>query len=255
MPRTTHDTGRRRASLRSRFVVLAVMIGAGCIPSGRILQAQTPTAGAAAPAHGSTQAAVEAPFWTNRGRWTFGFQLNYGLENAIPRNISHVNMLIAAPQVGLIVWDSPQSRLPLKRFEILSEGILGSAFHPGGHLFGDTLLFRFGFRPIRRVVPFFDAGIGALNTTLNEHAPEVAGHTQFLSQGGAGIQYFFRPQRAFVLEYRYFHMSNAGLEEPNPGFNGSMLSIGFRWFLRPRPPGAQSARPSHNPFRFLVGKK
>ncbi len=176
------------------------------------------------------------PFWSLERRWTTGFQVTYGLENNIPRNISHVNMLIAAPQVGLVVWDSPRSRLPMNRFEIISEGILGSAFHPGGHLFGNTLMFRFGFKPVRRVVPFFDAGIGALHTTLDNQAPEISGHTQFLSQGGLGVQFFRRPGRAFVLEYRYFHMSNAGIQEPNHGFNGSMVSIGYRWFLRRRSP-------------------
>jgi Lipid A 3-O-deacylase (PagL) len=172
------------------------------------------------------------PPWSLQSRWTMGFQFTYGLENNIPRNISHVNMLIAAPQVGLVVWDSPRSRLPMNRFEILSEGILGAAYHPGGHLFGDTLMFRFNFKPVRRVVPFFDEGIAAVHTTLDTQAPEITGHTQFLSQGGIGVQFFRRPGRALVLEYRYFHMSNAGLQEPNHGFNGNMLSIGYRWFLR-----------------------
>ncbi len=182
------------------------------------------------------QASPSLPLWSLERRWTMGFQLTYGLENNIPRNISHVNMLIAAPQVGLVAWDSPHSRLPMNRFEIMSEGILGSAFHPGGHLFGNTLMFRFGFKPIRRVVPFFDAGVGALHTTLDNQAPEISGHTQFLSQGGVGVQFFRRPGRAFVLEYRYFHMSNAGIQEPNHGFNGSMVSVGYRWFLRRHSP-------------------
>lgn len=201
--------------------------------SASLLCAQAINLSADSPPAAAAPSATDAPFWATSRRLTYGFQLTYGLENDIPRNISHVNMLIAAPQVGLIVWDSPHSRLPVKRFEILSEGILGSAFHPGGVLLGDTLLFRFNFKPIRRVVPMFDAGIGALHTTLDNRAPEIAGHTQFLSQGGFGVQYFFRPQRALVFEYRYFHMSNAGLKQPNDGFNGSMLSVGFRWFFRP----------------------
>ncbi len=185
----------------------------------------------AAPAQPTTQ-----PPWALERRWTVSFQLTYGLENNIPRNLSHVNMLIAAPQVGWVVWDSPHSSLPMNRFEIISEGVLGSAFHPGGHLAGDTLLFRFGFKPVRRVVPFFDAGIAALHTALDNNAPEISGHTQFLSQGGIGVQYFHRPGRAFVLEYRYFHMSNAGLQQPNHGFNGNIISVGYRWFLRRRSP-------------------
>lgn len=179
----------------------------------------------------ASPAPADTPNWAMKSRWTLGVQLTYGLENNIPNNISHVNMLIAAPQGGFIVWDSPHSRLPMNRFEILSEGILGSAFHPGGHLVGDTLLFRFDFKPIHRLIPFFDAGSAVLHTTLDEQAPEISGHTQFLSQGGVGLQYFYKPRRAFVFEYRYFHMSNAGLQQPNHGFNGNMLSVGYRWFL------------------------
>lgn len=191
----------------------------------------------------SASAAVPSPsLWTLERRWTTGFQFSYGLENNIPRNISHVNMIIAAPQIGLVVWDSPRSVLPMNRFEIMGEGLLGAAYHPGGHLLGNTLMFRFGFKHVRRTVPFFDAGIAALHTTLDAQAPEISGHTQFLSQGGIGMQFFRRPGRAFVLEYRYFHMSNAGIQEPNHGFNGSMVSIGYRWLLRRRTPLASSIK-------------
>src|SRR5689334_9692654 len=75
-------------------------------------------------------------------RLVYGVQVAYGLENAIPRNISHINMLYAQPQIGIAVWDSPKTHLPLRRFEILTEGIMGGSPHPGGRMIGDTLLFR-----------------------------------------------------------------------------------------------------------------
>jgi opacity protein-like surface antigen len=173
------------------------------------------------------------PYWTRHGRLTFGVQFGFGLENNIPNNISHINFLFAAPQVGIIAWDSPHSRLPLKRFELISQQMLGGSTHPGGSLIGTSLVMRFGFMPIGRVVPYFDAGSGPVHTTIDEYAPEITGHTQFLSQGGVGLQYFVRPQRALVFEYHYFHMSNAGIQEPNHGFNGSMVTVGFRWLGQP----------------------
>jgi hypothetical protein len=204
---------------------------------------------------GSTNHLVEPdapPLWANRGRWTFGFQLGYGLENAIPRNISHVSLLIAQPQLGLIVWDSPQSRLPARRFEILSEGILGNAIHPGGRVTGHTLLFRFDGKARSRLVPFFDMGAGVLNTTLDTRIPEISGHVQFTPQGGFGVQYFFNPQRAMVFEYRYMHMSNASLMPPNHGFNSSMVTVGFRWLRRPARPAALRSSSRSRPFPNLV---
>ncbi|MEJ2007294.1 MAG: acyloxyacyl hydrolase, partial [Acidobacteriota bacterium] len=160
------------------------------------------------------------PYWAEHGRLTFGFQLGLALENSIPRDLSHINMIIAQPQIGMIVWNSPHSRLPIKRFELVSEGILGGSTHPGGELFGTSLLFRFGLKPMGRFVPYIDAGSGPVHTTIDTRASELTGSTQFLSQGGAGLQCFFAPGRAVVFEYRYFHMSNAGLQPPNPGFNG-----------------------------------
>jgi len=196
-----------------------------------------------------------APFWTNRGRWTFGFQAGFALENAIPRNISHINLLVAQPQLGFIAWDSPGSRLPMRRFEVLSEGFVGNAVHPGGRVTGQTLLFRFDGKPSGRLVPFFDMGAGVLDTTLHTRAPELSGRLQFTPQGGVGLQYFFNPQRAIVFEYRYMHMSNASIEPPNHGFNSSMITVGFRWLRRaPRPPALDSSsHRSHNPFHLLFG--
>ncbi len=162
-------------------------------------------------------------------RFVFGLQAAYGLENGIPRNISHIQMLYAQPQVGYVVWNSSESRLPIKRFDIVSEGIVGGSTHPGSHLFGDTLMFRVMGNSARRYSPFFSVSSGPLHTTLNEHVSELGGHVQFLSQGGAGIQRRLDARRSIVLEYRYFHMSNAGLTKPNHGFNGSMLSIGMQW--------------------------
>jgi hypothetical protein len=159
-------------------------------------------------------------------RLVLGFQVAYGLENNIPANASnsHINMLYAQPQIGIVAWNSPESCLPLKRFDVISEGIVGGSVHPGGRMIGDTLLFRFEGKPLHGVLPFLDLGSGPLNTTINERASELGGHVQFLSQGGLGLQH-----KKYIIEYRYFHMSNAGLTKPNHGFNGSMLSVGLRW--------------------------
>jgi hypothetical protein len=180
--------------------------------------------------------------WSNRGRWTFGGQLGVAAENAIPRNISHIVLLIAQPQLGFIVRDFRGPHFPVRRFEILSEGILGYAVHPAARVDGTAILFRLDGKNHGHIVPFFDMGAGVQNTPLHTHAPELSGNTQFSPQGGVGIQYFFSPQRAIVFEYRYMHMSNAGLESPNHGFNASMLSLGFRWLRRPRLPAGQPSR-------------
>ena len=193
-------------------------------------------------------------FWTTRRRFNLGLQVAYAIENTDPFRSSHINLLYAQPQLGIAVADFHVRRVPLSRFEIINEGVLGNSTHPGGRLTGYVLLFRLDGKPWGRTIPFLDMGAGVLNTTLNLRAPELSGSTQFNPQAGLGIQYFFRPPWAFVLEYRYLHMSNNNIQAPNLGFNANMLSLGFRWLLGPRSAGSQDhPHHSHNLVHRLTG--
>lgn len=199
-------------------------------------------------------AASQPPEWANRGHWTLGAQLAMAIENPVPHDLSHVYLLVAQPQLGYIVHDFVASRSPVRRFEILGEGTFGNAVHPGGRVTGGTLVFRFDGKNHGRLIPFLDLASGAQHTTLYTRAREINGPTQFSPQGGPGIQYFFNPQRAFVVEYRFYHMSNGGLQGPNMGLNASMITMGFRWLRRRDPSPERSDSPhSHNPFHYLFG--
>jgi hypothetical protein len=209
-----------------------VLVAAFVLGMGATLPGQSNAASFVQPVEVSATPAV--PFWANRGHWDFGAQLGFALENDIPHNISHISMLILQPRLGLIVRDFQGPRFPVRRFEVVSEGIFGNSLHPGGHLRGYALLFHLDGKNWGREVPFLEFGSGLQRTTLATRAPELSGQTQFSPQAGLGIQHFFSPQRALVLEYRYMHMSNASITPPNHGFNASMLTIGFRWLRRPR---------------------
>jgi hypothetical protein len=155
------------------------------------------------------------------------------IENPIPHDISHINLLMVEPQVGFVVKDLDVPRIPLRRFEVIGKGVFGNAVHPGGRLTGGAILLRFEGLRRGRLLPFLDVGGGVQNTTLATRARELDGNVQFTPQGGIGVQYFFRPQRALVFEYSFIHMSNADLQMPNLGWNGSMITVGFRWLRRP----------------------
>jgi opacity protein-like surface antigen len=191
--------------------------------------------------------------WTTKSRFNLGLQVAYAIENDDPFRNSHINLLYAQPQLGIAVADFHSHRLPLSRFEIVNEGVLGNSIHPGGRLTGYVLLFRLDGKAWGRIIPFFDMGAGVLNTTLNLRAHELSGSTQFNPQAGIGIQYFFRPRWAFVLEYRFLHMSNNNIQAPNLGLNANMLSLGFRWLLRPPSSRSEGRHHSHNLVHYLRG--
>jgi hypothetical protein len=232
-------------------VTCSLFLLIGVLGRGRLPAQESAPPPSDAPAKALQPAPDRGRFWTTRRHFNFGLQVAYGLESDDAHRMAHINLLYAQPQLGIKVADFHAPRLPLSRLEMVNEGLLGNAIHPGGRMTGYVLLFRLDGHPRRGIVPFFDLGAGVLNTKVNRRAPELSGHTQFNPQAGMGIQYFFRPQRALVFEYRYFHISNNNIQPPNLGFNGSMLTVGFRWLLRPGPRTPQQPRHSRNPARGL----
>ena len=175
---------------------------------------------------------ARSPFWSSGGRLSFGLQAAYGIEVPIARDWSHVNLIYAQPQFSIALHKFRRSRLD--RIEFLNEGMLGGAVHPIGRVIGYTPLLRVETRSRGNTKLLFDWGAGVIDAGLGKHVPEVSGDLQFTPQAGIGFEHFFSPQRALVFEYRYLHMSNAGIVQPNFGFQCSVVSVGFRWFRRPR---------------------
>jgi hypothetical protein len=246
----------KRPIRRPAVFVFSLFLAGSLLAGPRDLSAQAPApeaVSANAAGFPSTGGATTPDFWSNRGRWTFGLQAAIAFEiRDPPYRTAHIAILIAQPKVGLILRNFDTPGFPVSRFSVESEGILGGAIHPGGRLIGQALLFHLDGKPVRRLVPFFNCGAGVMNTSINEHARELSGGTQFTPQGGFGVQYFFKPQRAFVIEYRFVHMSNNGIQLPNFGFNSNMVSIGFRWLRRPQPSGPTVKY--HSLTQFLFGK-
>jgi len=57
---------------------------------------------------------------------------------------------------------------------------------------------------------------------------ELGSEFQFLLHGGVGVE-LFRETGTYSLNYRLFHLSNAGMEKPNIGLNSHVFSLGFRF--------------------------
>ena len=92
----------------------------------------------------------------------------------------------------------------------------------------------FGITPIglkleydagQQVVPFLIAGTGVMYTGLGGY--QLSGPFEFASFGGAGINLFLTQELALSFSWRWRHISNAGIEDPNRGLDTQFVLIGL----------------------------
>jgi lipid A 3-O-deacylase len=88
------------------------------------------------------------------------------------------------------------------------------------------LRYVFGSRALVR--PYLEGGGGGMWGTL-AGTPEQAGNVNFLLMAGAGVSWFFSPHMAVSVGYRFYHISNAGLRDPNSGLNYNYPFIGLSY--------------------------
>jgi lipid A 3-O-deacylase len=84
----------------------------------------------------------------------------------------------------------------------------------------------FGSRAVVR--PYLEGGGGGIWGTL-AGTPEQASDVNFLLMAGAGLSWFFSPHTAVSLGYRFYHISNGGLGNPNSGLNYNYPFIGLSY--------------------------
>jgi len=83
----------------------------------------------------------------------------------------------------------------------------------------------------QQVVPFLIAGTGAMYTGL-QGGLGLSGPFEFASFGGAGINLFLTDTLALSFSWRWRHMSNAGIKDPNRGLDTQFVLIGLDSYPR-----------------------
>ena len=81
----------------------------------------------------------------------------------------------------------------------------------------------------RRWAPNVMLGAGFSMTNWKDEATrELGSEFQFLLHAGAGLEYF-KKKGAYSINYRLFHVYNAGIQFPNIGLNAHMFTMGIRF--------------------------
>jgi hypothetical protein len=101
----------------------------------------------------------------------------------------------------------------------------------GSYGIGVTPKLSYAFVGAKRFRPYFEGGGGPMWTDLGGRVPEQPGQFNFLIWGGAGCSFLVTPQWAVTAGYRFMHISNAGLRQPNSGLNFGLPYIGLQYSL------------------------
>jgi hypothetical protein len=94
---------------------------------------------------------------------------------------------------------------------------------------GLGLTLRYHLLSFGRLVPYVDLAAVAGGTDLK--VTELRSDFALLLWGGAGLSYFVTDRTALYGGYRYQHVSNAGLERPNRGFESNVGVVGVSFFF------------------------
>ena len=89
------------------------------------------------------------------------------------------------------------------------------------------LMFRWNFTGAKKWVPFFELGAGVLLTSAD--VPARTYPLNFTPQAGFGVHAFRTPRQAFTFTFKFMHISNGGLDSPNPGINTVQMIFGYQW--------------------------
>jgi hypothetical protein len=102
---------------------------------------------------------------------------------------------------------------------------------------GERDLFELGITPNFRAErdweskwgrPYLEAGLGVhLLSKVHIGPRDLGSALQFGTHAGFGLR--FGSHEQWDVAWRYEHLSNAGLKEPNPGINFGMVRFGYRW--------------------------
>jgi lipid A 3-O-deacylase len=117
------------------------------------------------------------------------------------------------------------------------EGLIGH-WHSDPGRTGNETLQEIALRPVarlyryargdHRVQPYVEFGLGLhlLSDTQIEDK-NMSTHFQFGSNIGAGVR--FGQDNRFEVGWRFMHLSNADLKEPNPGINFNLIHVGYQF--------------------------
>lgn len=99
-----------------------------------------------------------------------------------------------------------------------------------GSAWGVSLLFRYNFLASDRFVPFVEVGGALIDLDFDIDPPRADG-VNFALQGSVGVHWFVSKRTAITAQWRYHHISNGRVNEPNVSLDHSLFMVGTTFFM------------------------
>jgi len=181
----------------------------------------------------SQRSCVEIRF--GEGCFNLGFHAGYG----IPFHFDDANtqvedsFIVALIPRGAVGLTGPPSGDQWFRgnLELGLEGHFLIQTEPhSGWAWGASLLLRYNFLANDRFVPFVEVGGGLIDLDFDMDPPRADG-VNFVLQGSVGVHWLVSKRTAITAQWRYHHISNGRVNEPNVSLDHSLFLIGTTFFL------------------------
>jgi len=157
----------------------------------------------------------------SRGRTEFGVLLGYGENHKIPS--------ATKDRFAFDVFSARYGRDTSHRTQVAVETCVGHQVNGADNLaVSATINYRRYFMVQGKTALGFDLAVGGMH--LKDKVPELGTRLNFTEQAGLVLKRELGPDRAFVVEYRFCHISNAGIKTPNIGVNTSIIRAGLAWY-------------------------
>lgn len=174
----------------------------------------------------SAAASAQPPDLLQRDEWGGSLQVGHAVR-PVGEERARRSFVAAA-----LRYSTPMSRFdwwPLGgRWRLGLEPGAGFFHQPrGGAIVGLQLAPRCYLLSSGRILPFLSAGAGLLYTSFRGFESNF----NFVLTAGAGFDVPLSERVSLQGEYRFHHISNAGIKPPNGGTDSQLGSIGLSWWI------------------------
>ncbi len=165
----------------------------------------------------------------NKGSWNIGVWTGGG--SGVSGGTTDTHLWLTGARLGKVLTSDRGKGIFKGRLEYAVEAIPAFFVFQGSTVYGFDLtpiLLKWNFTSEPRWIPYFEVGAGMLLTS--EDVPEKTFPFNFTPQAGFGFHIMTGTKQAFTVTLKYMHISNGGLDSPNPGINSVQMFVGYHWF-------------------------